>query len=295
MADAGIVAQIREFLTPEFSNKSFTLQFTYNGETYTTSFTASHVGDTIAVEQTCVTMTLEPSGFIGQIQANSPGKGCFSPTLVSDPRDKVGRRTTSADVLQILKTKLGLAFPTDTKITIYDGARIVETSEDGSPTMISPFHLLRGGLAFYEKYGYSSPIINYLKEQLKTFSWSECTEDAKTVIQACTSKTYSDGQLLTDIMKEISWEQEVAFNNRQTVSLSYRVFRQFALKRGISLEDSTQFAPSPVWKFSLNKESPEWIQCDKDLQYVSFIDTTNSSHSTRRRKKRARKASRRRL
>lgn len=294
MADAGIVAQIREFLTPEFSNKSFTLRFTYNDVMYTTSFKASHVGDTITIDQGCVTMTLDPAGFIGQIQANSPGKGCFSPTLVSDPRDKVGRRTTSADVLQILKTKLGLAFPTDTEITIYDGARIVETSEDGSPTMISPFHLLRGGLAFYEKYGYSSPIINDLKERLKTFPWSECTEDATTVIQACTSKTYSEGQLLKDIMKEISWEQEVAFNNRQTVSLSYRVFRQFALKQGISLEDSTQFAQTPLWKFSLNKDSPEWIQCDKDLQYVSFADTTNSSHSTRRRKKRARKASRRR-
>ena len=294
MADAGIVAQIRAFLTPEFSNKSFKLQFTYNGVMYTTSFKASHVGDTITIDQGCVTMTLEPAGFIGQIQANSPGKGCFDPTLVSDPREKVGKRTTSANVLQILKTKLGLAFPTDTEITIYDGARIVEISEDGSPTMISPFHLLRGGLAFYEKYGYSSPIINDLKERLKTFPWSECTEDAKSVIRDCTSKTYSDGQLVTDIMKEISWEQEVAFNNRQTASLSYRVFRQFALKQGIPLENSTQFAQTPIWKFSLDKESPAWIQCDTDLQFTSFTETTNSAQSTRRRKKRARKASRRR-
>jgi hypothetical protein len=261
---------------------------------YTTTFKASHDGGTITIDQGCVTMTLEPAGFIGQIQANSPGKGCFAPTLVSDPREKVGKRTTSADVLQILKTKLGLAFPTEMEITIYDGARIVETSEDSSPTMISPFHLLRGGKAFYEKYGYSSPIINDLKEPLKTFPWSECTEDAKNVIQDCTSKTYAGEQLLMDIMKEISWDQEVAFNNGQERSLSYRVFRQFALKQGISLEDSNQFAPSPVWKFSLDKESPEWIQCDKDLQFTLFTETTNSAQSTRRRKKRARKASRRR-
>ena len=292
MADAGIVAQIRAFLTPEFSNKSFTLRFTYNDVMYTTSFKASHVGDTITIDQGCVTMTLEPVGFIGQIQSNSPGKGCFSPTLVSDPRDKVGRRTTSADVLQILKTKLGLAFPTDTDITIYDGARIVETSDDGSPTMISPFHLLRGGKAFYEKYGYSSPIINDLKVKLETFPWSECTEDAKSVILDCRPETHLDGELLTDIMKKISWEDEVAFNNRQERSLSYRVFRQFALKQGISLEDSTQFEQTPVWKFLLNKDSPEWIQCDKDLQFTLFTETTNSAQSTRRRKKRARKASR---
>jgi hypothetical protein len=293
MADAGIVAQIRAFLTPEFSNKSFTLRFTYNDVMYTTSFKASHAGDTITIDQGCVTMTLEPAGFVGQIQANSTEKGCFSPTLVSDPRTKVGKRTTSADVLQILKTKLGLAFPTDTEITIYDGARIVETLEDGSPTMISPFHLLRGGPAFYEKYGYSSPIINDLKVKLETFTWSECTEDAKSVILDCRPETHLDGELLTDIMKKISWEDEVAFNNRQERSLSYRVFRQFALKRGVPLEDSNQFAPSPVWKFSLDKESPKWIQCDKDLQYVSFMDTTNSSHSTRRRKKRARSRRRR--
>jgi hypothetical protein len=293
MADAGIVAQIRTFLTPMFSNKSFTLRFTYNDVMYTTSFKASHAGDTITIDQGCVTMTLEPAGFVGQIQANSTEKGCFSPTLVSDPRTKVGKRTTSADVLQILKTKLGLAFPTDTEITIYDGARIVETLEDGSPTMISPFHLLRGGPAFYEKYGYASPIINDLKVKLETFTWSECTEDAKSVILDCRPETHLDGELLTDIMKKLSWEDEVAFNNRQERSLSYRVFRQFALKRGVPLENSNQFAPSPVWKFSLDKESPKWIQCDKDLQYVSFMDTTNSSHSTRRRKKRARSRRRR--
>jgi hypothetical protein len=152
--------------------------------------------------------------FIGFIEANSAEKKCFDPILITDPRDAPEPRTTAADVLQILKTKLGLLFPTDTPITIFDGAHKPETSSETAPTMISPFHVLRGGDAFYEKYGYVSTTINDLKHKLTTFTWGSCTEEAKKIVRDCTGKDYDPLMLLMDIMKTINWEMETAFNNR---------------------------------------------------------------------------------
>jgi hypothetical protein len=269
MADAEIGSQIRSFLV-EQKSQPFALEFMYNNRLYKTVMDASHNLDQIYVSNKCVGMEYDKGAFIGFIEANSEEKKCFDPILVTDPRGAPEPRTTAADVLQILKTKLGLLFPTDTPITIFDGAHKPETSSETAPTMISPFHVLRGGDAFYEKYGYVSPVINDLKHKLTTFTWGSCTEEAKKIIRDCTDKDYDPSMPLMEIMKTISWDVEVAFNNRSPRSLSYVVFRQFALQEGIPLDATNQWSLFSIWKFTLNRADPRWQRAETSLVFTKF-------------------------
>ena len=128
-----IITLITDFLTPQFNKKSFLLKFTYNEKEYTTQFEAKHTDNELEIKNPCVNMLFEyknPNGvsaFVGGIESNSKEKKCFSPMLVTnartDAKNKVGKRTTAADVLQILKSKLALAFPVNAPVTLNDGAQ----------------------------------------------------------------------------------------------------------------------------------------------------------------------------
>jgi hypothetical protein len=277
MGDEPIIEAIRAFLTPQLEPTEFVLEFDYNGKHYRTKFTASHKGPIIEVGNSCINMTFGYEfnkvlllEFIGFIKANSPELACFEPLLQTNARNAPEPRTKAADVLQILKTKVGLAFPVDSPIIkINDGAEIPEKSEESSPTMISPFHLLRGGPAFYEKYGYRSDAITWLKEQIKTFKWGSFTPEQKTFLEPFVGP-HEDAELLKDIMIAIPWEAELAFNNSNPRSLSYNVFRQFALQNGIPMEKSNQWQIQGIWSFTLIKEDPQWIAANKALVLTRF-------------------------
>lgn len=278
--------QLRIFLTPKFSEKKFLLEFTYNQRKYKTQFTAQHTDTQLEVKNNCVNMTYEyfvdetpRNKFIGEIKANSSELACFEPILVTNSRNKPGKRTTSADVLQILKTKLALTFPVSSNITINDGAR-------NDMTMISPFHILRGGDAFYEKYGYVSQAISELKELVKDFTWDQCNEEQKTFIKDCTKSEYPPEMKLVDIMKSISWEKEIKYNIEHERSLSYRIFRWFALiTKGYSFEQTNQFSTDGVWEFTLNKDDDRWKRSDADLVFINFeeIHTGGKKHKKTKR------------
>lgn len=136
--------------------------------------------------------------------------------------------------------------------------------------MISPFHVLRGGDAFYEKYGYVSTTINDLKHKLTTFTWGSCTEEAKKIVRDCTGKDYDPSILLMEIMKTINWGTEMAFNNRSPRSLSYVVFRQFALQQGIPLDVTNQWSLFSIWKFTLNRADPRWQRAEASPVFTKF-------------------------
>lgn len=324
--------QIREFLRTLEGESSFDLTFSYNGTDYKTTFDAIHTGkgtdkEVIDVENGCVGLafgyTIGPptkqtfvNGFIGHIQAEDGKEGrlpgpegkrtCFNPILATNGRDAArpsGKRTTSGDVLQILKSKLGLAFPVVRKgnpLELVDAARneAVEGVR-GSPTMISPFHLVRGGNAYYEKYGYRSPAITQLKRDILAATWSTCSPIAQAVIRECTGTEYEPGQSLLDIMKSISWDVERAYNERpwdverkveeppqkaspdykivpsddhyvyefdKKPSLSSIVFREVAHSHGITARDSYQWTVMPsIWTFTLDTDSEDWMRCDAEL------------------------------
>jgi len=319
MADTAISEAIRAYLTPKIAEKpkhGFHLEFVYNGIGYSTYFSALHNDEEISISNGCLDMTFEylykgekRNKFVGRIGSDSAKLKCFEPVLTTNARNKPvegregreGRkRTTAADVLQILKTKLGLAFPTasDYPITINDGAI-------NSRILISPFHLLRGGDAFYEKYGYESAVISSLKEKIQTFPWSACNDEIRSVITDCTGgKEHSGKTLLMDIMRGISWDEEKAYNNVKGKvpdndepdyihpSLSYRVFRHFAtIAGGIPFEKTDQFKTDTIWEFVLNRNSEAWRRCEAELVFTNFMPK-HAGGSRKRRQHRKQKQTR---
>jgi hypothetical protein len=294
-----VAEEIRAFLTPPLEPTDFSLEFDYNDKHYKTKFTASHKGPIIEVGNKCINMTFGYyynkefiAGCIGCIEANAPEKSCFEPLLVTNARNKPGKRTTAADVLQILKTKLGLAFPVATPITINDGASKPAKSDASSPTMISPFHLLRGGPAFYEKYGYKSAPITMLKAKIPTFPWGSFTAEQKATLEPFVG-VHEDAELLTDIMKKISWDQEIAYNDKSLQSLSYNVFRHFAVQNGIPFEKSNQWDSKGIWGFTLDQDSEEWKKCNADLVLTRFEVVKKGGNRRSLKKRRSVKSTRR--
>jgi len=328
-------------------NTQFELTFSYNGTDYKTVFNASHVGrgtkeETIHIENGCIDMDLgyftgppgkqtfvhgfmdgirAEDGTIGKLKGPEGGLACFNPILTTNERGSkraTGKRTTSGDVLKILQAKLALAFPVLGKrvpVQLVDASRNeASDAERGSPIMISPFHLCRGGDAYYEKYGFRSSAITKLKEgsgkNIRNVTWRDCTPVAQAVILDCTGKKKTDyrpGDLLADVMKGISWDDERAYNERpwdvdrkvdetprkakdpaynkvpadehhyyvyefdKKPSLSSIVFREFAHSQGFSPNATFQWSILPtIWTFELDTESEDWARCDKELVLTGF-------------------------
>jgi hypothetical protein len=322
--DTEITEQIRAFLSEinEFNTesgraltRSFQLEFEYRRKPYTTVFTVERKSDYLIVNNKCINLGFTiyegMSEISTSLSANSEEKHCFDPILESDPRIKPGRRITSVDVLQILKTKLYLVLPMgDEKVTIMDQAK-----KDG--IAISPFNILRGGNAIYEKYGYESDYLTGLKEKLKTFKWSDCNDGIKAIIQDCVR--HSDETLKADIIKKINkmenplliemmrlitWELEKRYNaDTAHEALSHYVFHQFAKIVGHVSVERTAAGPyiyRPIWTFQLDQDSSAWRRCNSELLFTKFTpdaagggrrknrrtikDTKNKSKKTRKRR-----------
>ena len=337
MVDTAIREAIREYLTRiqvkgiSETNGKFRLEFDYNGKHYITHFIAVHNDKKIAVQNGCIHMDFEyldekgtpQNKFIGSIDSDSPKRKCFEPVLETNLRNKPSPRTTAADVLQILKTKLALAFPVDARVNLNDGAQ-------KDRIMIAPFNILRGGNAFYEKYGYRSKPITELKTKIQTFQWSACNEEIKKVIQDYTEKIkkiiqdateekkkvikdctgqsdWAPDMRLMDIMNTISWDCEKAYNNVKgpideedfiNPSLSYRVFRHFAtIAGGIPFEQTDQFREGTIWEFWLEPESAEWRRCNEELVFTKFEPVLaggrRKTHVNKRPRNKSRKSSNR--
>jgi hypothetical protein len=291
-----ISSQITKFLRDLSGSQSFELTFSYNEKEYTTVFRASHTitdgKEVIEVDNGCVNLTFGfmdgevfqrdfagviqgENGVLGRINVNGE-TSCFRPKLTSDPRTKEGPRITAGDVLQTLKTKLALSFPVDgAPVQLVDGIRKERTTETGSYTMTSPFHIVRGGDAYYERFGYRSADITRLKEGIRSLTWALCTEPMKDIIQDCTEKEYDGAQLLTEIMREISWEEEVAYNENHPKSLSSTVFREYALAQGISMKQSHQWSFNNIWTFVLDADSADWKRYDAALIFTLFAPTAS--------------------
>ena len=324
-----ITEEIRAFLAKiQVKGKSavkhrFRLEFDFKGKHYITHFDAIHDDEAIALHNNCIDVAFEymdekgtpQNKFIGRIDSDTPARKCCEPILITNARNKEGPRTTAADVLQILKTKLSLAFPVSARVKLNDGAQ-------KDRIMIAPFNILRGGNAFYEKYGYKSEPITALKEKIKTFPWSACNDAIKEVIQdytekikkiiqdsteekkiVCTGQSdWAPDTRLMDIMNTISWDCEKAYNNVKGPvkdddeedfihpSLSYRVFRSFASI--IGYEETDQFRIESIWEFWLDPESAEWSRCDAELVFTKFEPVVAGGRRRTRTNKRRRNKSR---
>jgi hypothetical protein len=148
------------------------------------------------------------------IRANTPERACFEPTLESEPIETPNRITTT-DVLQVLKTKLMLAYKPDAEPVLLDGAKI-----QGIP--ITTFRLLRGQRPIYEKYGYKnnkSDELQTIVEWLQNTTWgdvaklhtgfSEYTPTFEDIYKQMKGSSMPMDTPLIDVMRTVTLDMEV--------------------------------------------------------------------------------------
>ncbi len=270
--ESAVLAQLTEILDGleegEGKVKSLTLTIQAGARTYKAMFTVSRLSKSkFALENPCIVI----HGSDTHIYTDAPAKGCFTPTLVSDP---VGtpHRITATDVLQVLKTKLLLSLPTTetTYIHITDVAKI-----DGAS--ISAWRLLRGELPLYAKYGYTSAQLEAQRNASQETRWST-VRDTLFYIQpgarvslgdafvAMTGGPEPDPEMtVSAIMQTISLEMISSYGARlldesKHMRPPYRLYPS-DVDFGRKLLDAVLRAHGTRYKpdYTLDTESAEWL------------------------------------
>jgi len=227
---------------------------------------------------------------------------------------------TTTDVLQILKTKIGLLFPPKEPISITDVARIGDI-------FISPFNIIRGGNAIYEKYGYRSEFIENVKRIVAeasigqffvhTYLKTTLFDFIRFTNERLGSHLLTDGldptTLLVDIMRQLSMEDEQAYYNYQLATSpegteirpisdwlvhyigKYRLWVLHQSQKGSSARELNDFMLVTIigrptaWMFTLDATSPEWLASDARMRFLDFREIGHSSSSSARRGRRTRR------
>lgn len=287
--DTAICSQIRTFLTPKFAEKKFRLQFSYNGRNYTTQLLARHNANEIQVSNMCLgaLFSYELKEFVGNIQADTPELACFDPMLVSNARNNPGIRTTTTDVLSVLKIKLSLCFPVDVPIGLSDQA-------EKDTITLTPFRILRGGDALYEKYGYRSANVDMIKDHIRRARWGDLGEEAqllirhmytksrRALISAGVSPEYSDDTLLTDILRPITYEIENKYNHKylkgDPMGFSAELCMHFLLNMPETNRD--------IVNFRLDLTDPVWLSWSSRLVFTGFEEIVTGGGGVRKTRRR---------
>jgi hypothetical protein len=310
----------------------FELSFTFNGKPYQTIFKASHGKSGYGLDNRCVTIWYEEhipgtaKLFDTSIRANAIElQPCFTPQLVSYRKNKNPSKITSADVLQTLKTKLSLLlFRADSESAgaaagaAEGGGGSAEAAAAAEPAempvvqlsdiaekdgiSISKFNLLRGGDAFYEKYGYVSPLLNEFKSLYKNFTIDEFVTEISmkrppmeswlritNLIPQYTKKFNKEESFMT-IMNEISWDME---KGEDTVSISTDIFD--IVSRYLLGKEGKTVSNDILFRFTLNPESAAWQKYNSMLVFTGFqtgAQPNASSKGGRRKTRRKRTAKR---
>lgn len=174
--------------------KKIEITFWANDKLYKGIFDFKYNNDVLIFTNQCSTLEYtygENSPYITRINANRGPEPCFQPRLEGP----------SADVLQILSTKIRLQVPEHEGITIID-----EAEKDG--VYISKAKLIRGLPSIYEKYGYVSAQIDYIKSQIPTLEVGILPKDAKDILEEKGGLPFNDNMLIKDIMKRIESKDE---------------------------------------------------------------------------------------
>jgi len=277
-----IIQQIQDLLSKR-GDFSFSLSFVYKGRPFSTNFIIQSYDDEIGISNPCIILhrtlkkengTPSNSDIYTHLYANSDTQKCFTPLLKSNNRN-APNRITSGDVLQILKTKLAFILTGKSELPLHDLAM-----KDG--IFISKFNLLRGGDAYYEKYGYTSDGITDLKDKLKSATWGNIVKDPQilNIIHGLMRKLIrtdeDDDDKIIDIMKKISWQSEKHLFDTQNLALD-KIFTYFANEHG--------YGATHIMNFTVKKDNPKWIACNSDLV---FTDLTMQKGGRRKTKKKTR-------
>lgn len=317
--------------------KKFQLQFTIGGRTYTTVLEAQcetiTVGALSAKQFSVRTKSLQkarpcieiviaipPHGvslqkyiekelheFDSMISANSPENQCFTPVLVSNrtnPNESL--RVTSADVLQILKTKLQYLFPNPygLLITIQDAATTKYVA-------LTPFRILRGLTPFYFKYGYLYRNLQPIEMILPSVSWGSLRSKpyfgALTYgerIYQITNKHYRDMISISDVLEDIPFELESTKNEEfilehrpdsrkvlyNDLMLSLSLLKTIARERGYSeLQLSPLGGEGNIFIAIHEPSTPEWDMSYNRLLFTDFRPISEGGNRKNRQQNKTRK------
>ena len=259
--DEGVQAQLRtEFATPFEGKKQIQLKFHYNDQDYTTHFEYERrrLGHTTSLSLLSPCLLLQcdlPSGStLTDLQKDSR---CFTPPL---PNHYI-------DVLAVLDGKLSALLPTDTPHKIVD----VMTGDDDS--YISVNRVLRGGDAYYEKYGYRSPFMDYLKRGIRALVWGDLSPDTQRLFvgTAAAAAAPPPAMPFTEVMKTQPFD-------KTHIHLAAHPFNQLT-KVG---------KPVDAWIFTLDEDSAEWADWSHRLLFTSVTITEKAAAGGRRRSRKRR-------
>ena len=244
--------------------RSFQLQFTFKGVSYSTQFSLNFVelnktAYLIEFTNGCVEIIIKffksGSDLHSYLTRNSYKTACFSPRLVTTIAPIP---YTSVDVLQTLATKFRILFQ---KMHIIDKIEILDYSEIDGLVYLLPYRILRGLPALYEKYGYVSEALNTFRTSvLPTLSWNTLTNTSsyEKIVEEYNKdkfeddwKTHSIPELLTNIPFEIEKFNQIS-------------------KNILSNYITGNYYTSDIMKFTLDPESPKWKEWDGALEFVGF-------------------------
>lgn len=310
MEESTIIDQIHSFIENNTKlPRHCKLYFTYEGRPpSTTSFTykksnEKNTNGSYANEllNDCVRIVITNDKMLltdlSLIIANTRDPACFTPRLVSDPRNQKDR-ISAVDILQTLKTKLSIVCSPHQEITIIDQA-------ESNGKLVTPHRILRGGDGFYEKFGYTSANIDTVKEALKTFRFSELVDEENTyetlkaiyeVLDLGELDKLPPEHLLVDTMKKIPWN----INSEQlrkikgifpTSSflipyLDDIILSFVGIKIGLIKDYEVTKENTTIFReFKLDKNSPGWTAYNSKLVFTNFkVITAGGSRSKRTRR-----------
>lgn len=241
--------------------------------------------------------------FDSMISANSPENQCFTPVLVSNrenPNESL--RVSSADVLQILKTKLQYLFPNPhgLPISIQDAATTKYVA-------LTPFRILRGENPFYFKYGFVYRNLRAIQDILPSVSWGSLRSKPyfgaitfEERIQQITNKRYRDEIPISDVLQDIPFDVESSANEDlirnyrpntikvlyNELMLSLSLLRTIAKERGYT---EAQLSPlggeGNLFVADHDPRSREWVDSSRRMMFTEFTPmVAGGKRKTRRRK-----------
>ena len=235
------------------------------------------------------------------IHANTPGRKCFDPVLVSNRNNPdPASRVTSTDVLMILKTKLQYLIPHAKTIPV----TLIDVAEKHY-VRLSLFNLLRKKDPIYKKYGFEYTTIAPFLAILPNVTWGEIrTEEVRKnpsytfeeAVQDMLKETFPDSTLLQDILSRISFNQEDSFNQglyeyAKTETMKLAEFSRTIVKILCKKYELPELDEELVAVH--NPESPEWKAASDRLKFVSFEpNKAGGKHSRKTRNKRYKRKTR---
>jgi hypothetical protein len=197
-----------------------------------------------------------------RINANRYKEACFMPRLVGP----------SADVLQILSTKLRLQIPEHAPITIID-----EAEKDG--VYISKAKLIRGEPTIYEKYGYVTGEfkrygyvkgqIDYIKEQLQTLKVDILSDDVKNLLEEKAGLPFNDNMLIINVMRRIKPANEKIDDSLYISNLIYDEIHKY-----LYMKFPSMFEKTPKFELQFDEESDAWKAIKDKVQIIDVLDVT---------------------